>query len=75
MNLSQVSFYYLDKIIYYGYIICKIKDRYVAIGNHRDAWSFGALDPSSGSSVMLEVSRALANLKKTKKWKPKRSIM
>lgn len=49
-------------------------DRYILIGNHRDAWSFGALDPSSGTSVLLEVSRSLANLKNNNKWKPKRSI-
>lgn len=29
-------------------------DRYVILGNHRDAWVFGAMDPSSGTCVMLE---------------------
>ncbi|CAF4432454.1 unnamed protein product, partial [Adineta steineri] len=24
-------------------------DRYIVFGNHRDAWSLGALDPSSGT--------------------------
>lgn len=45
------------------------------IGNHRDAWNFGALDPNSGTSVLLEVSRSIAELKKNTKWVPKRSIM
>ena len=25
------------------------------MGNHRDAWGFGAVDPSSGTAQMLEV--------------------
>lgn len=28
-------------------------------GNHRDSWVHGAIDPSSGTSVMLELSRVL----------------
>ena len=51
------------------------KDRYVMIGNHRDAWSFGALDPTSGTAVMLEISRVLMQLKMNKGWRPKRSIL
>ena len=39
-------------------------DRYVLVGNHRDAWIMGATDPSSGTASMLELSRVLANLKK-----------
>ena len=34
-------------------------DRYVLLGNHRDAWVFGAVDPSSGTATMMEVSRAM----------------
>lgn len=29
------------------------KDRAVIMGNHRDAWVFGAADPNSGSATML----------------------
>ena len=50
-------------------------DRYVMIGNHRDAWSFGSLDPTSGTAVMLEISRVLMSLKLNKNWRPKRSIV
>ena len=39
------------------YFIC-ISDRYVMLGNHRDAWVFGSLDPSSGTAAMMELSRA-----------------
>ena len=29
------------------------------LGNHRDGWTYGASDPSSGTSVMTEIVRAL----------------
>ena len=50
-------------------------DRYVIIGNHRDSWTYGSMDPSFGTSVMLEVSRMLVNLRRTTGWRPKRSIL
>ncbi len=39
-------------------------DRYIIIGSHYDAWSFGATDPNSGTAVLMEVARAFAQLKK-----------
>ena len=39
-------------------------DRWVMIGNHRDAWGFGAVDPSSGTGSMMEISRGLGMLLK-----------
>ena len=42
-------------------------DRYVLVGNHRDAWEFGALDPSSGTAVMMEMVRVMGDLVKTGK--------
>ncbi len=39
-------------------------DRLVLIGNHRDAWTYGAGDPSSGTAAMMETARILGNLKK-----------
>ena len=50
-------------------------DRYVIIGNHRDSWTFGAMDPSLGTAVMLEVARMLCELRRTTQWRPKRSII
>ncbi|XP_055367987.1 aminopeptidase NAALADL1 isoform X3 [Betta splendens] len=50
-------------------------DRYVIYGNHRDSWVHGAIDPSSGTSVMLELSRVLGRLVKQGKWRPRRSII
>ena len=35
------------------------------IGNHRDAWVFGAADAGSGTSVMMEVARAIAEKTKS----------
>ena len=39
-------------------------DRWVLIGNHRDAWGFGAVDASSGTSAMMEISRGVGELLK-----------
>jgi N-acetylated-alpha-linked acidic dipeptidase len=50
------------------------KDRWVILGNHRDAWVFGAVDPNSGSSAMLEIARGFGQLVK-QGWKPRRSII
>ncbi|EDO40715.1 predicted protein, partial [Nematostella vectensis] len=50
-------------------------DRIVLYGNHRDAWVFGGVDSSSGSAVMMELSRGLGYLLKNKKWRPRRTIM
>ena len=32
-------------------------DRYVLLGNHHDAWVFGAVDPLSGSAALTEITR------------------
>ena len=32
-------------------------DRYVVVGNHRDAWVYGSVDPSSGTAAIMEMSR------------------
>ncbi|XP_048578659.1 glutamate carboxypeptidase 2-like [Nematostella vectensis] len=50
-------------------------DRIVMIGNHRDAWVFGGVDPSSGSAVMMEVARGFGKLMKETGWRPRRTIM
>jgi N-acetylated-alpha-linked acidic dipeptidase len=50
------------------------KDRWVVLGNHRDAWVFGAVDPNSGTSAMLELGRGFGELLK-QGWKPRRTII
>lgn len=44
------------------------------IGNHHDAWTFGAGDPNSGTSTMHETVRAFGALLE-KGWKPLRTIL
>ena len=34
----------------------------VLLGNHRDAWVYGAADPNSGTASLLEVGRGLGEL-------------
>jgi len=50
------------------------KDRWVIMGNHRDAWVFGAVDPNSGTATMLETARAFGQLLK-QGWHPRRTII
>lgn len=49
-------------------------DRWVVLGNHHDAWVFGAVDPSSGTASILEAARALGELARSG-WKPRRTIV
>jgi len=49
-------------------------DRWVMIGNHRDAWVYGAVDPGSGTAATLEMCRALGSAVKNG-WKPRRSLV
>jgi N-acetylated-alpha-linked acidic dipeptidase len=60
-------------------VIGKIKgteypDEWVVVGNHRDAWVYGAVDPSSGTAAMLEAVHGLGALTK-QDWRPKRTIV
>ncbi|KAH8988532.1 Zn-dependent exopeptidase [Lactarius akahatsu] len=57
-----------------GVIPGHIKDEVVVVGNHRDAWVLGAVDPSSGTVSVHEVVRGLGALLK-EGWKPLRTIV
>ena len=57
----------IDIVASEEYTFFVIPDRYVILGNHRDAWVFGAIDPSSGTAVMKEVSRVMGNIVKSGK--------
>lgn len=48
-------------------------DRIVLLGNHRDAWTSGALDPGLGTASLIEVASAFGNLY-SQGWRPRRSI-
>jgi N-acetylated-alpha-linked acidic dipeptidase len=42
----------------------ELPDEWIVLGNHRDAWEFGGVDPSSGTASMLEMTRSLGALLK-----------
>jgi N-acetylated-alpha-linked acidic dipeptidase len=49
-------------------------DEWIVLGNHRDAWVFGGVDPSSGTASMMELTRALGKLAKSG-MRPHRTIV
>lgn len=49
-------------------------DQWIVVGNHRDAWVYGAVDPGSGTAATLEMCRAIGEAVK-KGWKPRRTIV
>jgi N-acetylated-alpha-linked acidic dipeptidase len=60
-------------------VIGKVKgtehpDEWVIAGNHRDAWIYGAVDPSSGTAAMLETVHGVGALIK-QGWRPKRTLI
>ncbi|KAK7741821.1 hypothetical protein SLS53_004885 [Cytospora paraplurivora] len=58
----------------YGRIVgIEQSEKSIIIGNHRDAWSFGATDPGSGTAIMMELARILGDLL-NRGWRPLRTI-
>ncbi|HEU5452524.1 MAG TPA: M28 family metallopeptidase [Terriglobales bacterium] len=49
-------------------------DEWIVRGNHHDGWVYGADDPTSGMSAVLEEGRALGEMVK-QGWRPKRTII
>ena len=39
--------------------------RQVILGNHRDAWVFGAFDPNSGTAALMSIASALGTMRKS----------
>jgi N-acetylated-alpha-linked acidic dipeptidase len=52
----------------------KHPDQLVVLGNHRDAWVYGAVDPNSGTAAMLETVHGIGELLK-QGWKPDRTVI
>ena len=48
-------------------------ERSVLLGTHHDAWTFGGVDPGTGTTAMLEVAKGLGALAKSG-WRPARTI-
>jgi N-acetylated-alpha-linked acidic dipeptidase len=59
-------------------VIAKLRgtsdNEWIILGNHHDAWVFGAADPGSGTAAMLEAGRALGELARSG-WRPRRTIV
>jgi N-acetylated-alpha-linked acidic dipeptidase len=49
-------------------------DEWIVLGNHHDAWIYGAGDPSSGTAAFLELGRAFGSLL-AEGWRPRRTLV
>jgi N-acetylated-alpha-linked acidic dipeptidase len=49
-------------------------EQLVIVGNHRDAWVYGGVDPSSGTASLMELARSLGTLA-TQGTRPRRTIV
>jgi N-acetylated-alpha-linked acidic dipeptidase len=49
-------------------------EQLVIVGNHRDAWIYGGVDPSSGTAALMELAQTLGELRR-REWRPKRSVL
>jgi N-acetylated-alpha-linked acidic dipeptidase len=52
----------------------EVRDQLVLLSNHHDAWTFGGVDPSSGTAAALELGRALGELAKGGQ-RPRRTVV
>ena len=68
---NSIKPYYVVEALIRG---SELPDEWVVLGNHRDAWVFGGVDPSSGTASMMEMTRALGQLLK-QGIRPRRSIV
>ena len=48
-------------------------EKSIFVGNHRDAWCFGAADPGSGTAILMEIVRIFGELRDLG-WRPLRTI-
>ncbi|MFQ5603302.1 MAG: M28 family metallopeptidase [bacterium] len=49
-------------------------EKLILIGNHHDAWVYGAVDPNSGTATVMEIGRCFGELLKSG-WQPKRTLV
>lgn len=48
-------------------------ERKIIVGNHRDSWCFGGVDPGSGTATFLEIVRVFGEMRSVG-WRPLRTI-
>jgi N-acetylated-alpha-linked acidic dipeptidase len=51
----------------------RLGDRQVLLGTHHDAWTFGGVDPGTGTAALLELGRTLGDLRRNG-WQPSRTV-
>lgn len=49
------------------FLSLSLSDHLVMLGNHHDAWTFGAADPNSGTAALMDIARVLGDLRNTGK--------
>jgi len=52
----------------------ELPDDWIVLGNHRDAWVFGGVDPSSGTAALMEMTRAFGKLAR-EGMRPRRTLV
>jgi N-acetylated-alpha-linked acidic dipeptidase len=52
----------------------ELPDEWIVLGNHRDAWVFGGVDPSSGTASLMEVTRAAGEILRSGR-RPRRTLV
>jgi N-acetylated-alpha-linked acidic dipeptidase len=52
----------------------ELPDEWILLGNHRDAWVYGGVDPVSGTASMMELTRSLGELKR-RGMRPRRTLI
>ena len=64
MYIYKLEDVYLYTCVSYkcSHLHCTL-DRIIILGNHRDAWVFGGVDPNSATAVLMELARALSELR------------
>ncbi|VDL82262.1 unnamed protein product [Nippostrongylus brasiliensis] len=72
--ISPIGFRRIMNVV--GYLTgSEEPDRYVILGNHYDAWTYGAQDPNSGTAALTEVIRATMQVVNETSWRPARTLM
>ncbi|CAH1773061.1 unnamed protein product, partial [Owenia fusiformis] len=49
-------------------------DRYVIVGCHHDAWTYGGVDPNTGTALMSQLIKSLGEIE-DEDWRPRRTLI